>query len=374
MDKPKAPAQAPPTHSASSSNLSVRLEVLEQRVLLAGDLVVANPLLPQAASGLAVTAVASSLVPAVDASANQSILPSAKVAHPPSVVSATGSEQLAADVPLTDGKLLLQVGSTLVGSGDLALSLVNQGVVAPGASPGVLSVQSFSQTASGKLQVQIGGLTAGAGSSNVLDGYDQVNASGQATLAGTLSLDFINDFRPVVGQVFDVMKWSARSGSFTSYTGLDAGKGIFLKPVYQADRLQLVATALPGLANLSIADVPEAQTARDQVLTSVANAVSQTALSFDASLELSGVRLSGSWQVSVALLGGGGVETTFVAKNVAAEWSAAGLTGALSAVSGTLVLSASQSSLSMSGLGEVVLPTGDTLSGNFSLSRDSETG
>jgi hypothetical protein len=159
MDKPKAPAQAPPTHSASSSNLSVRLEVLEQRVLLAGDLVVANPLLPQAASGLAVTAVASSLVPAVDASANQSILPSAKVAHPPSVVSAMGSEQLAADVPLTDGKLLLQVGSTLVGSGDLALSLVNQGVVAPGASPGVLSVQSFSQTASGKLQVQIGGLS-----------------------------------------------------------------------------------------------------------------------------------------------------------------------------------------------------------------------
>ncbi|MGI9133100.1 MAG: hypothetical protein ACR2I0_04035, partial [Rhodoferax sp.] len=203
--------------------------------------------------------------------------------------------------------------------------------------------------------------------------YDQLSVSGTATLAGTLSLEFINDFRPVVGQVFDIIKWSQRSGSFSSYTGLYAGNGIFLKPVYQADRLQLVATALPGLDSLSIAGVPEAQAALDQVLTGVANASACSAVAFDASLVLAGVRLAGSWEVAVAPLNSG-VETTFTAKNVAAEWSGAGLSGALSGVSGSLVLSGSQSTLSLSGLGQVVLPSGDALAGNFVLSGDSASG
>jgi hypothetical protein len=135
--------------------------------------------------------------------------------------------------------LSLPEGHTLTGSGVWAGPLINSGVVAPGESPGVLSVQSFEQASGATLKVEIGGTTAGAGQSNPLDGHDQVAVSGQARLAGILSLDFINDFRPSAGQVFDVMTWNSRQGSFSSYTGLYAGHGIYLKPIYQADRLRL---------------------------------------------------------------------------------------------------------------------------------------
>ena len=238
----------------STSSL-VKLDVLEPRILLAGDLPVLNPLGASSGGVAVVQVVSASTQQAGSAPFGSSALLPALAGAAPSVVSPSGSERLAADVPLTDGKLMLGSGSTLVGSGVLGADLVNQGVVSPGASPGVLSLQNFEQGTSGKLEVQLGGLTAGPSSGNALDGYDQVDVSGKATLAGTLALEFINDFRPVAGQVFDVMKWSERSGSFRSYTGLYSGKGIYLKPVYQANGLQLVASVLPGLGEISIASV-----------------------------------------------------------------------------------------------------------------------
>ena len=270
--------------------------------------------------------------------------------------------------------LQLDSGLTLTGTGQWNGPLLNAGVVAPGESPGVLQVQSFEQGAAGVLQLEIGGSRPGSGQSEVLDGHDQVVVSGQARLQGLLSLDFINDFRPTAGQVFDVMTWSSRQGTFSAYSGLYAGNGLYMKPIYESDRLRLVATALPGLAQLSLADVPQAQTALDQWLTQLANQVTQTTVSLDASLEVAGMRLSGQWQVSVGLLAGNQVETTLTATEVSAQWSVPGLTGALDHLSGSLVMGAGDLRLNLQGSGALAVGDGPSMAGDFTLAYEQLSG
>lgn len=201
---------------------SVRLEVLEQRILLAADLPISTA--PQTASQSAESA------PELISTSSQTEAESAQwaplpVVEPLQITSPSGSVLDLAGPPAGQ-TLELTSGFTLHGAGRWDGPLLNTGVVAPGESPGILAVQAFEQGAGGQLKLEIGGLTPGPGSSNVLEGHDQITVSGQARLAGTLSLDFINDFRPTAGQVFDVMTWSSRQGVFSSYTGLYAGNGI----------------------------------------------------------------------------------------------------------------------------------------------------
>jgi hypothetical protein len=367
MKKPTK-RQAPSSPSLPKMR-PIKLENLEPRVLLAADVLVQNPLEP-VSSGVSVSAqnISTSASASDDSQITDSLLDRAAT-HPLEVVSANGSVQEVAQIDRSNGTLQLAAGSTLVGRGDLGAGLLNQGVVSPGASPGLLSVTSFEQAASATLHMELGGLQAG-----VADGYDQVQVSGLANLSGTLELALINDFQPTSGQVFDVLKWSQRSGSFSSYKGLYAGNGIFLKPVYLADRLQLVATPLPGISSLSLPDVPQAKEALDTVLTAVSNTVTQAAVTLDASVDLAGLRIAGQWRVSVAPLAGGGVETTFAPSNVSALWTGAGMKGELTGLQGSLVWTGSSYSLSLQGHGRVVLPTGDALSGDFSVTKDTSTG
>ncbi len=187
MKKPTS-KQAPSASSLPKMR-TIKLENLEPRVLLAGDVLVQNPLEPQS-SGVLVSAQDNSTASssAQDSSLIDDLLSSENV-HPLEVVSANGSVQEAALVERVNGNLELAAGSTLVGRGDLGGGLLNQGVVSPGASPGLLSVTSFEQAAAATLHMEIAGVQAG-----VVDGYDQVQVAGQVTLAGTLELALINDF------------------------------------------------------------------------------------------------------------------------------------------------------------------------------------
>ncbi|MFM8546188.1 MAG: LEPR-XLL domain-containing protein, partial [Betaproteobacteria bacterium] len=350
---------------------AVRVEVLEQRILLAADLPVSGSDQPEvrAAESAPLQVLADD-----SSSASQAQWPGVATGDPLQLQSPSGS-LLNLNSPSEQGQsLALNQGYTLLGTGVWDGPLNNGGVVAPGESPGILTVQSFEQQASGKLKIEIGGLTPGAGQPQVLDGYDRVAVSGEAKLAGTLSLDFINDFRPTAGQVFDVMTWSSRQGVFTSYTGLYAGNGIFLKPLYEANRLRLVATPLPGLQQLNVAFIPQAQQALDQWLTQLANQVSQAAVSLDASLDISGLRLSGTWQVAVGLLAGNQVETTLTAQSVNAQWSLPGLNGALTNLAGKLVMGPGTLQASLTGQGSLSAGNGPSIAGNFTLGYDQAQG
>ncbi|WP_043113424.1 LEPR-XLL domain-containing protein, partial [Pseudacidovorax intermedius] len=114
-----------------------------------------------------------------------------------------------------DSTLAVAANETLYGSGSLNVALLNSGTVSPGHSPGVQNVLSYTQSAGGTLEIQLGGSDAGTGSGH----YDQLNVSQLATLDGKLSVSLIDGFRPTEGQEFTFLTYGQLSGSFAHGTG-----------------------------------------------------------------------------------------------------------------------------------------------------------
>jgi hypothetical protein len=106
-------------------------------------------------------------------------------------------------------------GGFLVGNGTITGNIRNNGATfAPGLSPGKITVNgNFAQTATGILNMEIGGTTAGTE-------YDQLVVNGHATIGGTLNLTLINGFRPAVGDVFQLIAPNSFSGSFAQINTL----------------------------------------------------------------------------------------------------------------------------------------------------------
>jgi len=85
------------------------------------------------------------------------------------------------------------------------------GIVSPGASPGILTINgNYTQGPAGMLDMQIGGLVAGTD-------YDQLKVIGSASLGGTLNTALINGFVPAAGTTFTLVDASGGlSGTFTT--------------------------------------------------------------------------------------------------------------------------------------------------------------
>jgi hypothetical protein len=152
---------------------------------------------------------------------------------------------------INGGSLAIDAGS-LVGSGTLNANVTNGGQVIPGGTgtSGTLTINgSYMQTASGVLDIDIGGTTTGSQ-------YDQLAVSGAATLGGTLNVALINGFQPAVGNTFQILTFGTFSSNFATYSGLNLGGGLFLDPVFDATSLtldiaQATSTALTSSANPS---------------------------------------------------------------------------------------------------------------------------
>jgi hypothetical protein len=104
----------------------------------------------------------------------------------------------------------------------------------PGSSPAAVSLQNVAFDASSTLTIELGGISAGAQ-------YDQLNATGTATLGGTMDVVRIGDFMPGLGNSFSVLNFGSRLGDFASYTGLDIGGFLQLRPQFAANALVLKA-------------------------------------------------------------------------------------------------------------------------------------
>jgi hypothetical protein len=70
---------------------------------------------------------------------------------------------------------------------------------------------NYTQTSPGILNLRIGGTTAGN------NGYDQLNITGSAALAGTLNVSLINGFSPSSGDVYQIVTFASESGDFDTY-------------------------------------------------------------------------------------------------------------------------------------------------------------
>ncbi|HEV2296874.1 MAG TPA: hypothetical protein VGR35_23745 [Tepidisphaeraceae bacterium] len=106
------------------------------------------------------------------------------------------------------------------GTGTLDVSgttFVNEGFIAPGLSPGQLTIEgNLMQTENGVIAIEIGGTGAGE--------IDQLIVTGTSTLDGLLSIDFLNGFVPSESDSFAFLTADAFSGSFDRVI---AGSGTF---------------------------------------------------------------------------------------------------------------------------------------------------
>jgi len=128
----------------------------------------------------------------------------------------------AGNLEIGDGAVLsgdaayIAEGARLSGDGgtlDFDRKLLADGTVAPGHSPGRMTITgSFELGATGVLELEIAGL--GAGSE-----HDQLFIGGDAVLGGRVALLFLDGFAPKTGDRFDLL---VVGGSFAGGTGLSS--------------------------------------------------------------------------------------------------------------------------------------------------------
>jgi hypothetical protein len=136
---------------------------------------------------------------------------------------------------ITGGEFV-QTAGTLSGSGQINGNVsVSGGTVAPGNSPGILTINGdYSQGESAVLVIEILNGTAGSG-------YDRLNVSGTATLGGTIDLALLDGYSITDGQSFDILHYAALSGEFARWLGLDPEGSLYFTYEYTANDLILTA-------------------------------------------------------------------------------------------------------------------------------------
>ena len=106
---------------------------------------------------------------------------------------------------------------------------------------------SYTQTATGALDIDIGGTTAGSQ-------YDQLAVSGTAMLGGTMDVALINGFQPALGNTFQPLTFASSSGTFGFYNGIVLGNRLLLDPSLNPTNLTL--TVQPAVTTATLAAPP----------------------------------------------------------------------------------------------------------------------
>jgi hypothetical protein len=145
---------------------------------------------------------------------------------------AGGTVSAAAPVSVGAGGIVSGVG-TVIGT------LSNAGVVQPGNVIGTLAVEgNYSQSAAGKVRIDLAGTTAGA--------FDMLAVSGQGALGGTLEVDLSGPFVPQLGNAFALVSATGGlSGTFANADLPTLGAGKMWRLTYSAT-VATLAVAFAG--------------------------------------------------------------------------------------------------------------------------------
>lgn len=135
------------------------------------------------------------------------------------------------------GTLTIANGSTFIGAGNFGVNVVNGGRFRPGASPGIVNISGrFTQTSTGRLEIEIGGSSPGSG-------FDQINVGDLATLAGTLEVQIAAGFCIEGG--YPILTYPSVTGDFATRLGLTGAGGRSLTPSKGATAYALNTTGPP---------------------------------------------------------------------------------------------------------------------------------
>jgi uncharacterized repeat protein (TIGR01451 family) len=103
---------------------------------------------------------------------------------------------------------VILIGGSLIGNGTINSAVASGAVVSPGLSGGLITINgSYNQSLNGTLNIEIGGTAAGTQ-------YDQLDVNGMALFRGTINVTLIGGFTPMNNDVFDLVTYDTRFGSF----------------------------------------------------------------------------------------------------------------------------------------------------------------
>jgi len=146
------------------------------------------------------------------------------------------------DINVTSPGVYEIQGGELTGAGTVTGEVDNSGgTVRPGLSAGTIFVDGdYSQGASAKLAIEIGGTTQGVD-------FDSLEVSGTATLAGELTVELIGGYVPVAGEAFEVLTGGSLSGTFDTVTLPGLPSDLNMVVTYPGNSVVLEVVALiPG--------------------------------------------------------------------------------------------------------------------------------
>ena len=123
-------------------------------------------------------------------------------------------------------------GGLLQGTGTIDANVGSAGEVAPGLSPGALTILgNYVQQSEGRLRIE---LIGEAGNE-----YDRLLVSGSTTLDGRLTLESAPGFLPPVGTQFNILG-GLRSGQFVTVEGDLLPNGSWYAPIYNPANVLLI--------------------------------------------------------------------------------------------------------------------------------------
>ena len=135
---------------------------------------------------------------------------------------------------LLNGSDALEItnGASALAQGSFTGNVLNQGTLGFFGAPSVITITgNYTQSSGGALDVDLGGKS--------LAGYDQLQVSGMATLAGTLNVDLLSSFTISPLEEFQIVTYGTVSGTFTTYNDPTGGT---LYPGYGPTSLFLYST------------------------------------------------------------------------------------------------------------------------------------
>ncbi len=138
----------------------------------------------------------------------------------------------------SDGAYTVPSGQILEGDGTIIGILTNNGVVAPGLPVGTLILTgNYSQAASGTLRLALASTSS----------YDSLRSSGSALLNGTLDVA-LDSFTPAAGDQFAVLRFTSRTGGFTTTNLPVLSSGLGWTVTYLSTGVVLAVTGAPPVS------------------------------------------------------------------------------------------------------------------------------